>query len=455
MQPDKAATGRGSLQDTLNQWSLELLKCCNCSGEVARHEQAALRCGSCGTSYPICNGVPMMLPADTFLDSAQVIADAAGGLDREQIAVALASANRYWLRDPALRGEFSQIISRYGSFFPAVSNAAANTGPALETVAEYFAARFGPGQSAFRSIRIRNNSAQAFGSEGAQPFFISYFLYDATGAVVQEGPRSPLPIDLEPGMELTVPILISAPHQPGTYRIRIMMVHEYVRWYEECPLLEGPLVVDAAPRFADQVEQVPHQGFFDFEQDLAYCGETLNLAARLVRERLAADRPLRILEVACGSDPQAMRHYQPGTQVMAMDLCYPQVQIASLQFARGKNIPVGDYQFLSGDLGRAPIKAGSFDIVVISAALHHFADVTKALGWMRDLTQPGGCVVLLREPSKVCHDDPTYIAELKAGFNEQQFELDEYEVMYARAGLVPAHHKVHFECSYKAVLFRA
>lgn len=171
----------------------------------------------------------MMMPSDTLVDAAQVIAAAAGGLDTEAVAKAVATAGRYWLRDPVLRGEFSQIVSRYGSFFPSVPVSAAEHGTAVSVIAHYFNPRFAPGQSAFRSIRFRNNTDTVFSSDGAQPFFLSYFLCDAAGNRVSDGPRSRLPIDLESQQELTVPMLISAPLQPGRYRIRVMLVQEHVR----------------------------------------------------------------------------------------------------------------------------------------------------------------------------------------------------------------------------------
>ncbi len=48
-----------------------------------------------------------------------------------------------------------------------------------------------------------------------------------------------------------------------------------------------------------------------------------------------------------------------------------------------------------------------------------------------------------------------YIKELLNGFNEQQFELAEYEEMFRVCGLRALYEQVDYECSYKAILEKA
>jgi ubiquinone/menaquinone biosynthesis C-methylase UbiE len=159
-----------------------------------------------------------------------------------------------------------------------------------------------------------------------------------------------------------------------------------------------------------------------------------------------------VLEVACGSDPLTLRHYHAGSRVIASDLSFPQAQLGSLvQCARG-NAPPQSFNFVAADVFHAPFKPASFDVVVICAALHHFSDTAAALATLKKFLKPGGRLVLLREPGKVCADDATYIRELESGFNEQQFELPEYDVMFERAGLSLVYEQLDFECSYKAIL---
>jgi ubiquinone/menaquinone biosynthesis C-methylase UbiE len=384
-------------------------------------------------------------------DAAAVIAEAAGGLEPSAVAVALSSALRYRLHDPVLRGEFSQIVERYGGHFPDRNGGGDGKAATADLVVEYFGGKFSPQERAYRSFRIRNGTDEVFASAGDNPFHLSYWLMNEAGEFIEEGPRSTFPVPLKPGAELTVPMLVAAPAEAGAYRIKVMIVHEFVRWFDDAPLFEGELVVGGDKGFRQSVSFTKHEGFFDFEKDLAYCGEML----QAVSSRTIADvegRGLKVLELACGSDPQTIRHYYPESQVIACDLCFPQAQIGALIVEKAKRVPPENVLFVTADVFSAPFQRGSFDLVVISAALHHFSNVVVALETMRDLLSEQGRIVLLREPGKVCADDEVYIAELAAGFNEQQFELEEYEEMYQRAGLVVEEHKMDFDCSYKAVL---
>ena len=99
-----------------------------------------------------------------------------------------------------------------------------------------------------------------------------------------------------------------------------------------------------------------------------------------------------------------------------------------------------------------PFKLGSFDLVVVCAALHHFVDIVQALRLLKAMLSPGGKLVLMREPGNVAPEDATYISELANGFNEQQCVLAEYQTMFERAGLVVRYHRMDFECSYKVIL---
>lgn len=163
-----------------------------------------------------------------------------------------------------------------------------------------------------------------------------------------------------------------------------MVVQEYVRWFDECVLAQLPVVVSAEPDFASKVPVMPHDGKFEFGVDLAACGEMLARAVAEVRANrpvVEAALPVRILEVACGSDPQSLRAFQPGTQVIALDLCFPQAQLASLIFKRDSAIPSADFALICENFSVPPFQDGSFDVVMICATLHHFADATKL--WKR------------------------------------------------------------------------
>lgn len=402
----------------------------------------------------------MLLRPDTMVDAAAILGSHLGGVDPTAIQLAFGTALRFRLDDRTLRDEFTQIVERYAKVFEgaAVAGTGATGAEALPSGSvtlerEYFNPVFVPGTTSFRSFRVSNSSGSTLATVGDRPFHISYWLEDANG-VKTEGVRSRFPIPLLPGRDLTIPVRIDAPSVEGTYRITVMVVQEYVCWHETTPLFSGEIIVSSVEPAGPKLVVAPHRGFFDFEEDLARCGEMLAQAVEVVREETGV-ADLAILEVACGNDPQALRHYQPGTNVIACDLAFPQVQLGALAFARGGRVAPERYAFAAADVFNAPFQVGSFQIVVVCAALHHFTNIIKALQHLAALLAPGGKLVLMREPSKVAPEDPIYISELANGFNEQQFVLPEYKTMFDRAGLCVRYHRMDFECSYKVILERS
>jgi hypothetical protein len=63
--------------------------------------------------------------------------------------------------------------------------------------------------------------------------------------VVPEGRRAPFPAALRPGRSCVLPVLVTAPNEPGRHVLEIDVVHEGVRWFgcatrEEITLSEHP-----------------------------------------------------------------------------------------------------------------------------------------------------------------------------------------------------------------------
>ncbi len=57
------------------------------------------------------------------------------------------------------------------------------------------------------------------------------FTWLKDGQEVWEGQRATLPCDVSPGQQLTVPALLRAPEQPGTYTVRCQLVKESAYWF--------------------------------------------------------------------------------------------------------------------------------------------------------------------------------------------------------------------------------
>ena len=63
---------------------------------------------------------------------------------------------------------------------------------------------------------------------------ISYFI-SGPDEFLQEGVRSPFPIPIRPGSELTIPVRIEAPNAIGNYQIKVFLVQEFVGWCQDDP----------------------------------------------------------------------------------------------------------------------------------------------------------------------------------------------------------------------------
>lgn len=438
------------MQEQMPSWVWDVLQCpvcCKCAMAAVFN---TVNCTNCHASYPVVNGVPLLLPKTDYWDVGGVLSRELGGLDPNAVKDLLASALTFRHKNLGLRQEFSNIVERYQSYFPPEqAGSAAKVEPqGLQVVAEYFAPEFQAGKVAFRSLRLRNHTSRIFATEGETPHHLSYQLFDAEGQALGEGPRSIFPVPLKPGAELTVPLRVAAPEAPGRYRVDVYVVHELVRWMTEFPLLSVEIDVGRGSDFRSDLFQPPHSGHFEMDVDLERCGEFIRDSLQGMQSEGC---PLLLLEVACGSDPQLLRHYQPGTRVIASDLCYPQTQFGAMLFAKSR-VPRDAYIFGCADVFAPPFRPGVFDAVVVSAALHHFSNLVDALRSLSRMLRPGGKLILMREPGKVFPEDPIFIEELAAGFNEQQFELEEYELMFQRAALTLRRHRLDFECSYKAEL---
>ena len=87
-------------------------------------------------------------------------------------------------------------------------------------------------------IEISNDGPHVWSSGPPNPLVISYHWFDETGAaVVFDGWRSEIHPVLEPFSTGRYRAHIAAPTTPGTYTLRITLVQEFVRWFDNPPLL--------------------------------------------------------------------------------------------------------------------------------------------------------------------------------------------------------------------------
>ncbi len=104
-------------------------------------------------------------------------------------------------------------------------------------------------------------------------------------------------------------------------------------------------------------------------------------------------RPLRILDVGCGTGVFAARIREsiPEADVWGVDLVAEMLQ-------RGAERWAADREHLTpiqGDSERLPFAAGSFDVVTCANSFHHYPDQARAVQEMRRVLKPGGRLLLI------------------------------------------------------------
>jgi SAM-dependent methyltransferase len=103
-----------------------------------------------------------------------------------------------------------------------------------------------------------------------------------------------------------------------------------------------------------------------------------------------ASKDARVLEVGCGpghlSISMASRH---GLDVTAIDLDPDMIERARSNASRTPVVDGRAPSFVVGDVASLPFPDGSFDLVVSTFSMHHWADPTAGLGEIGRILRPG------------------------------------------------------------------
>lgn len=83
-------------------------------------------------------------------------------------------------------------------------------------------------------VDVSNASDQLLSSEPPHPIHLSYHWLGADGSIaVHDGRRSVLDEPVQAGGQLRLTAEVISPEQPGTYRLRVALVQEGVRWLDQ------------------------------------------------------------------------------------------------------------------------------------------------------------------------------------------------------------------------------
>jgi ubiquinone/menaquinone biosynthesis C-methylase UbiE len=110
-------------------------------------------------------------------------------------------------------------------------------------------------------------------------------------------------------------------------------------------------------------------------------------------EAVAGHRPIRILDVGCGTGVFAarLRADFPNARVWGVDL----VEGMLAKGAPRWRVHAGNIQPVQADSERLPFAAGSFDVVTCANSFHHYPHQERAVAEMHRVLRPGGRLLLI------------------------------------------------------------
>jgi SAM-dependent methyltransferase len=268
------------------------------------------------------------------------------------------------------------------------------------------------------NVRLENLGISTLSSHAHPPIFIAYHWRTSDGEILShKGHWTPLPIDLLPGRQLTVPMLIQTPDRPGRYLLEITLVQEGICWLDDgAKTIPIEIVANRPPDLTArwQVNSLAAESYVaDHVRGLEL------LKTRL--ERLGKSQP-KILEV--GGNARPMIHTLSG-ELYNVDVDVHGLQIGFLATQHSSV----EMKSLCADANALPYVDRFFDCIVIFSSLHHFPNLPFTLRSLAQKVRPNGFISVLCEPSGHYFGDnipPDLQAELLQGVNEQTFSLSEY-----------------------------
>ena len=78
-------------------------------------------------------------------------------------------------------------------------------------------------------VAMRNDGPRVW---PASQVFVSYHWFRDDRLIVWDGERTPLPRDLRAGSRAALAVRVATPPEPGSYVLKLTLVHELVTWFE-------------------------------------------------------------------------------------------------------------------------------------------------------------------------------------------------------------------------------
>lgn len=454
-------------------WLLDrgLLVCPSCEAtEAWTATEAALRCGACGQATPVIAGVPDFFTgyAGTAADTAttEVASSVIGEIRetlqlpntddvRSSISSALALAERDTDR-AALTAEIREVHARFvgGEVEQPPPPDQANGSPRAEIERHYTPDALLAGERRFVNVRLRNTGDETWSSR-TSPVAItaascfhrrSRSLRDLGRRITTEPVYTTLPIDIEPGRAITLPIEVVAPETTGRWQLELGLFRHPVGFVDGATLDLDVDVVDTATPATRPVpaivETLPAIGDYGRDHEVA------NHMVEAALDRRASEGRRQLIEIGGSTHPQSWNHQN--ADLVNVDISAPTLALGALYDRHhGRSIA-----HLCADAMALPLTPGEWHAVIMYATLHHFPAPEELLQAAARLIRPDGIVAVMCEPTDHTLAHPGAIRDLLGGINEQTFAIDEYLWMAERAGLALVE-AVDHAGSFKAVFERA
>lgn len=143
--------------------------------------------------------------------------------------------------------------------------------------------------------------------------------------------------------------------------------------------------------------------------------ERAEVFGRAIRERVRFDRPVRVLDLGCGTGLLAFQFRDVASAILGVDSSEGMLDVFR---EKARSVPGAEALFL--DLEKGELRVPPIDLVVSSLAFHHFPDPVAVLRKLRGALAPGGriAVVDLDKEDGSFHKDPAKMGVHHSGFSE-------------------------------------
>ncbi|RDJ22974.1 class I SAM-dependent methyltransferase [Bosea caraganae] len=423
---------------------VERLACPICQHDLRSVGEDRVRCSSCGVSYPVLHDTPILVanvkfdrrdgsPNPATIDALvkNIIFDET---KREELTECYRST--FTFDNKIIQTEADQFLNRLrsdGLVIPepwpktdaeertvtaAIDNKNARAN--LELLCPPAAVR--PGELFSTTVKLRNVGETSISSTGDLPFHLSYSWAD----VETDQLRTKLLIDLPPGRQISMPVVVKAPAVQGILRLSLLPVIEGVRWATEA---SASCVVDVNANAAGTLST----GWPVSSEVVDYMGDHFNAVARLKAwlAKRTWTSPPRILEI--GGNFHPMMRYMDNVEAYNLDIDPFGLMTASIhQNSGGQKI-----HNVVADGNMLPFHDNFFDAIVMFATLHHFPEPQDFLGSIKPKLKADGFLGLFCEPvGHIFYPDIPhgYLEEIKRGVYEQSFMPWEYRSFLHQEG---------------------